>query len=153
MVKTVAREVPLTEITLRRYEKPFLLEGRSLIKKFCLCLGLLQPGDSRDVVVDVFHVLLQAKGPLFASEIEERVGQERQKNNLTLLGSTGSNIRRQLRRLQELHMVERKTKQYAVTENLPLSEIISERTMKHLLQPILDRVHEYSRRIEDLYQK
>ncbi len=153
MTKTVIREIPLTEITLRRYEKPFLLEGRALIKKFCLCLGLLQPGDSRDVVVDVFHVLLQAKGPLFASEIEERVTEERQKHNLAALGITGSNVRRQLRRLQELHVIERKTKQYAVTENLPISEIISERTIKHYLQPILERVHEYSRRIEDLYQK
>ena len=153
MTKTVAREMPLSEITLRRYEKPFLLEGRALIKKFCLCLGLLQPGDSRDIVVDVFHVILQAKGPLFASEIEERVCEERQKNSLASLGITGSNIRRQLRRLQELHVIERKTKQYTVTERLPLSEIISERTIKHHLQPILERIHEYSRRIEDIYQK
>ena len=57
----IAKDIPLKEITLRRYEKPYDLEGRELIKKFCLSIGLLQPGDSRDVVVDVLRVLLEAK--------------------------------------------------------------------------------------------
>ena len=151
--KTIARDLPLAEITLRRYEKPFFLEGRQLIKKFCLCMGLLQPGDSRDVIVDVLHVLLQAKQPLSASEIEQSVQEERKKHSIVLLGITGSNIRRQLRRLQEVHIIERRVKQYIFTENLPLSEVFNERTMKLFLQPIIERVQEYSRRIEELYQK
>ena len=53
--------MPLAEITLRKYEKPYNLEGRELIKKVCLSLGLLQPGDSRDVIVDVLQVILDAK--------------------------------------------------------------------------------------------
>ena len=59
--QTRARDTPLMEVTLRRYEKPVGLEQRELVRKFCLGIGLLQPGDSRDVVVDVLFALLLAK--------------------------------------------------------------------------------------------
>ena len=51
--KLVSRDTPLAEITLRRYEKPNLENRRDFIKKVCLSIGLLQPGDSRDVIVDI----------------------------------------------------------------------------------------------------
>jgi len=47
----VSIDTPLAEITLRKYESPKGLEKRELVRKLCLSLGLLQPGDSRDVVV------------------------------------------------------------------------------------------------------
>ena len=56
-MKTISRDVPLSELTLRKYEKPDF-KGRNLIRKLCLSLGLLQPGDSRDVIVDILNVLL-----------------------------------------------------------------------------------------------
>jgi hypothetical protein len=56
----VSKDIPLSEITLRRYEKP-THKGRDLVKRLCLSSGLLQPGDSRDVVVDVLHVLLKER--------------------------------------------------------------------------------------------
>ena len=56
----ISRDTPLAEITLRRYEKP-TMNDRDLVRKLCLSIGLLQPGDSRDVVVDVLQVLLHAK--------------------------------------------------------------------------------------------
>ena len=56
----ISRDTPLAEITLRRYEKP-TVNDRELVRKFCLSIGLLQPGDSRDVIVDVLYVLLKAK--------------------------------------------------------------------------------------------
>ena len=46
-------ETPLMEITLRRYEKPHNLSQRDTLKKLSLSLGLLQPGDSRDIIVDM----------------------------------------------------------------------------------------------------
>ena len=59
--QTIAKDTPLVEITLRRYEKPNQMSERELVRKLCLSFGLLQPGDSRDVIVDVFCVLLQIK--------------------------------------------------------------------------------------------
>ena len=61
-----SKSIPLAEITLRKYERPYEMPMRELVKKVCLSVGLLQPGDSRDVVVDVFGVLLK----------EGEVGQE-----------------------------------------------------------------------------
>ena len=56
-MKKVLRDTPLMEITLRRYERPDKSNPRELVKKFCLSIGLLQPGDSRDVVVDILLIL------------------------------------------------------------------------------------------------
>ena len=104
----ISRDTPLAEITLRRYEKPTMGE-RELVRKFCLSLGLLQPGDSRDVMVDVLHVLLKArkaKEELHSEEIKHKVMDERKGLGLPMLGIAGSNIRRQLRRLKDLHPIE-----------------------------------------------
>jgi hypothetical protein len=54
------KDLPLSEITLRKYEKPEGLEKRELVRKICLSLGLLQLGDSRDVVVDILLILVEA---------------------------------------------------------------------------------------------
>ena len=54
------KDIPLSEITLRKYEKPNNLEKRELIRKICLSLGLLQLGDSRDIIVDILMVLVEA---------------------------------------------------------------------------------------------
>ena len=58
MVQKISRDIPLVELTLRRYEKP-TMGDRELVRKLCLSLGLLQPGDSRDVIVDIFYILLK----------------------------------------------------------------------------------------------
>lgn len=54
-------ETPLMEITLRRYESPSNLNERETLKKICFSLGLLQPGDSRDIIVDILLILEEAK--------------------------------------------------------------------------------------------
>ena len=54
----VFQDKPITEITLRKFERPLDEDTDELIRKFCISLGLLQPGDSRDVIVDIFRLLL-----------------------------------------------------------------------------------------------
>jgi hypothetical protein len=46
MDRKISKDTPLGEITLRRYESPTNESGRRLVRKLCLSLGLLQPGDS-----------------------------------------------------------------------------------------------------------
>src|SRR3989338_4002138 len=103
----IVAEQPLSEIVLRKYELPSKMKERELVKKLCLSIGLLQPGDSRDVVVDVFHSLLCSKIPLSAKEVESAVVALRQNGQLSLKGVASSNIRRQLKRLKSLFFVER----------------------------------------------
>ncbi len=146
--KTISRDVPLAEITLRRYEKPDF-KGRDLVRKLCLSMGLLQPGDSRDVIVDVLSVILKAKKELSSEEIEERVIEERKRNKLPLLGIAGSNIRRQLKRLRDIFIVEKVANNYRINEKAKLSELFEEKIEKFLLPSIVSRIEEYVNRIDE----
>jgi len=146
MTKTISKEIPLSEITLRRYEKPSKLSDRELVRKLCLSIGLLQPGDSRDVIVDILHVLLKAnkqKKLLESEEIEEEVINARKKQKLALQGIASSNIRRQIKRLRDLLLVEKVKNQYRITEFEELGTIFEEKIEKFYLKSIVDRVKEY----------
>ncbi len=147
--KTISKDLPLSEITLRRYEKPENFKGRDLIRKLCLSLGLLQPGDSRDVIVDVFSVLLTAKKELSSEEVEKLVIEERKKNKLPLLGIASSNIRRQLKRLRDLFIIEKVGNNYRVNEGAKLSEIFEEKIEKFLLSSITQRVRDYVKKVDE----
>lgn len=138
----VAKDEPLAEITLRRYEKPYEMPRRDLIRKLCLSIGVLQPGDSRDVIVDVLQVLLDGK-ELGSEEIKKRVIKLREEQSLPLIGIASSNIRRQIKRLRDIHLVEKKANNYRITENEKLSVIFEQRIEKFVLPQILQRVKEY----------
>ena len=147
----ISRDTPLAEITLRRYEKP-TMGDRELVRRFCLSVGLLQPGDSRDVVVDVFYVLLKAKQQreeLHSEEIKNKVMEYRKKSGMPMLGIAGSNIRRQLKRLKDLYLIETNANLYRVTEFNHVSEIFEEKVENFILKSVLSRVKEYVAKLDE----
>lgn len=144
----MVRETPLAELTLRKYEKPYDLRGRDLIKKLCLSLGLLQPGDSRDVIVDVLAVLLEAKEPIDSTTVEKRVKDHRKIAKVPILGVAPSNIRRQLKRLRDLYLVEKLSDTYRIAEGATLSELFEEKIEKFYLKTIVERVKEYLKAVQ-----
>lgn len=148
MVKTISKDTPLAEITLRKYEQPNNLTQRELVKKLCLSLGLLQPGDSRDVIVDVLLVLINSKGALSSEKINDLVIELRKKENLPLKGIAGSNIRRQLKRLKNLFLIENVKNEYRINENESLINIFEEKIEKFYIKSILDRIKEYLRAVK-----
>ena len=151
--KTIAKDMPLAEITLRRYEKPINLGERELIRKLCLSIGLLQPGDSRDVIVDVLGVLVRAKKEqrgMTSEEICARVIDERKKSRLPMLGIASSNIRRQVKRLKDLLLIEKRLNAYRITEHNNLNEIFEEKIEKFLLPSINFRIKEYLKKIDEI---
>lgn len=141
--KTVSRDTPLAEITLRKYEKPSDLPKRDLVKKLCLSVGLLQPGDSRDVIVDIFHVLLENKTPLDSDDIQKLVIHYRKNSKLELHGIASSNIRRQLKRLRDLFLVEKIKNTYQISEQEALHSIFQEKIKKYYIDSIMARVEDY----------
>ncbi len=144
MAKTISKDTPLAEITLRRYEKPDNLSDRELVRKLCLSIGLLQPGDSRDVVVDVLYVMLKNKKKNLSSEqVKDLVVKFRKKKKLALLGIASSNIRRQLKRLRDLFLIEKIANNYRINEKASLLEIYEEKIEKFLIESIKSRVKEY----------
>ena|SRR3989338_7932204 len=147
--KIVSKDTPLAEITLRKYEKPSSqMQKRDVIKKLCLSIGLLQPCDSRDIIVDIFDVIHEAKSPLFSEEIQKKVIEQRKKGKLALNGIAHSNIRRQLRRLRELFLVEKIQNTYRITENEKLHNIFEEKIKKFYIPTIVDRVEEYFKHLK-----
>ncbi len=144
--KTISKDLPLSGITLRRYEKPFDMSRRALMRKLCLSVGLLQPGDSRDVIVDILDVLLKAKEKkklLSSEEVKNKVIQLRKKTKLPLSGIASSNVRRQLKRLKDLFLVETIRNSYRITEFEDLSVIFEEKIEKFYLNSILERIRDY----------
>ncbi len=147
----ISRDTPLAEITLRRYEKPVASE-RELVRKFCLSIGLLQPGDSRDVVVDVLQVMLKARQrgqELHSEEIKNFVMEERRRLGMPLLGIASSNIRRQLKRIKDLHLIETRANLYRITEFAELRELFEEKVESFMLKSVLGRIKEYLRKLDD----
>jgi len=143
----VSKDIPLAEITLRKYEKPYDLDKRELVKKLCLSIGLLQPGDSRDVVIDVFLTLINSKELLDSKQIEENVINIRKSYNLELKGIAPSNIRRQIKRLRDIFLVENINNKYRISENDSLINIFEEKIEKFYIKSIMDRVKEYFKTI------
>jgi hypothetical protein len=151
----ISRDTPLAEITLRRYEKP-TMNNRDLVRKFCLSVGLLQPGDSRDVVVDVFYVMLKARQSqeeLHSEEVKNKVMDFRKEMKLPMLGIAASNIRRQLKRLKDLHLIETNANLYRITEFGQISEIFEEKIENFVLKSVMSRVKEYIQKLDNEFSE
>mgnify|MGYP001613034632 CR=1 FL=1 len=147
----MVREIPLGEITLRRYEKPYDSSKRELVRKVCLSLGLLQPGDSRDIIVDIMLILDDArktKTMLNSFEVKDKVESLRKQNSLEIKGLAESNIRRQLKRLRDIMLVDKAENKYRISEFAPLSEIFEGKIEKFLVPQITSRIKEYLSKLD-----
>ena len=152
--KTIAIDTPLAEVVLRRYEKPYKLSKRELVRKLCLSIGILQPGDSRDVVVDILFVLLEARkenDEISSEEVRENVIFLRKSEKLPLVGIASSNIRRQLKRLREIFLVEKIKNKYRISEFTNITDGFEEKLQKFLIPNIIERVREYYNKVDEMF--
>ncbi|MAE49556.1 hypothetical protein CMI48_01880 [Candidatus Pacearchaeota archaeon] len=148
----MVKETPLGELTLRRYEKPYDTQPRDLMRKICLSLGLLQPGDSRDIMVDILHVLEAArknKTWLTSFQIRDQVQTQRKEQSLDEKGLAESNIRRQLKRLRDSMLVDKHNNQYRIAEFAPLSELFETKIENFLLPQTVSRIKEYLGKLDE----
>ena len=142
----MVKDVPLGEITLRRYEKPYDSSKRELVRNVCLSLGLLQPGDSRDIIVDILLVLEDARKKkiwMSSFDVRDEVEKVRKENSLDAAGLAESNIRRQLKRLRDAMLVDKRENRYRLSEFAPLSETFEIKIEKFLIPQTIDRIKEY----------
>ncbi|HDN90922.1 MAG TPA: hypothetical protein ENG56_01010 [Candidatus Aenigmarchaeota archaeon] len=139
------KEIPLVEITLRKFEKPYEKELTVLLKKFCISLGLLQPGDSRDVIVYILEFLLKKRKERKLVTVDEIRDYLKEKK---LRGLTPQNLRRHLKKLEDIYLVDRVGNGVRIKEWMELPELIKE-IEEYLVIPIFNRIEEYARRIED----
>lgn len=151
----MVKDEGLAEITIRKYERPYNMDKRQLVKRICLSLGLLQPGDSRDVIVDILMVLSDAgknKDKLSSENIRERVEKIRVENKLELKGLAESNIRRQLKRLNDLMIIDKQSNMYNLSEFESLSNIFNEKIKKFIIEPSIARISEHLEMLEKVNQ-
>lgn len=142
----MVKDVPLHEITLRKYERPYDHSKRELVRKVCLSIGLLQPGDSRDVIVDMLLVLDDArreKRELTSFEVADLVTAKRQEHSLEVRGIAESNIRRQLKRLRDLMIVDKRNNLYRISEFATLHELFEQKIEQFLIPQTVSRIKEY----------
>jgi hypothetical protein len=147
----MVKDAPISEIVLRKYERPYGIEKRDLVRKVCLSLGLLQPGDSRDVVVDILSVLIDHradKKKLDSFQIKNLVEKSREENNLEIKGVAESNIRRQLKRLRDLMIIEKNSNLYYLSEFESLDRIFEDKIEKFIVQPSVERIREYLKELD-----
>ena len=147
----MVKDLPLSEITLRKYERPYDSSRRELIRKVCLSLGLLQPGDSRDIIVDMLLVLEDSrieKKWLSSFEIRDFVQEKRKEHSLEEKGLAESNIRRQLKRLRDAMLVDKQSNSYRLSEFAPLGEIFEAKIEKFLIPQTVERIKEYLGKLE-----
>lgn len=147
----MVKESHLGEITLRKYERPYDSSKRELVKKVCLSLGLLQPGDSRDIMVDIMLVLEEARKNrtwLSSFQIRDKVEAVRKENSLEVKGLAESNIRRQLKRLRDAMIVDKQENQYRMSEFEPLHHIFETKIEKFLIPQIIERIKEYLEKLK-----
>ena len=147
----MVKDIPLSEITLRRYEKPYESSKRELVRKVCLSLGMLQPGDSRDIIVDILLILEDSRKQktwLSSFEIRDKVELLRKQNSLDSKGLAESNIRRQLKRLRDAMLIDKQENKYRLSKFSPLSEIFESKIEKFLLPQIIERIKEYLKKLE-----
>ena len=147
----MVKDLPLSEITLRKYEKPYDTTKRELVKKVCLSLGLLQPGDSRDILVDIFLVLEDSRKKkewLSSFAIRDKVELLRKENSLEVKGLAESNIRRKLKRLRDSMLVDKQENQYRISEFAPLSELFEAKVEKFLVPQTIERIKEYLAKLD-----
>jgi len=147
----MVKELPLGEITLRKYEKPYESSKREVVRKVCLSLGLLQPGDSRDIIVDIVLVLEDSRKKkewLSSFAIRDKVEALRKQNSLEIKGLAESNIRRQLKRLRDAMLADKQENQYRLSEFAPISEIFEAKIEKFLIPQTIERIKEYLVKLE-----
>jgi len=76
----------------------------------------------------------------------------RKDSKLPMLGIASSNIRRQLKRLKDLHLIETNANLYRVTEFSNLSEIFEEKVEGFLLKSVMSRVKDYLKKMDEEFK-
>ena len=143
MVKKSLRDIPLQEITLRKYEQPFGLDDRELSRKFLLSIGLLQPGESRDIIVDIFELFVKARKLNKPLEVDFMVNELEGKS-----GASAPNVARQIKRLKDMKLIEKVHEGYRITEFGKIDNIVSNFVVPFVINQSAERLSEYAKELD-----
>ncbi|MDD4353218.1 MAG: hypothetical protein PHN56_02035 [Candidatus Nanoarchaeia archaeon] len=144
-MKKVFKDNPLSEITLRRFEKPSNENLKELCRKFLISIGLLQTGDGRDIISEIFYeVVISAKNKEYLP-IDLII-----KKFKDLNGGTPNNIRRHILRLKDYGLIERTDYGYRMPEFMNLKDLFKKEIIKEFIEASVNRIIEYCEKIDEI---
>ncbi|MFA5333154.1 MAG: hypothetical protein WC376_01525 [Candidatus Nanoarchaeia archaeon] len=144
-MKKVFNDKPLSEITLRRFEKPSDENLKELCRKFLISTGLLQTGDGRDIISEIFYsFVVSAKNNEYLP-IDLII-----KTFKDYDGGTPNNIRRHLLRLKDYGLIERTDYGYRIFEFMSLKELFKKEIIQEFIEPSINRILEYCEKIDEI---
>lgn len=137
-------DVPINKITLRKYEKiESDNEKLDVIINITNSLGLSQPGDNINIVSHVILFLEEQKQKKeLISSFDLYLKIKEKLKNTKRSDLSFSNVRRYLKILRNMHIVERIGNKYRISEFMTLKEVFSQKVKKIIIEPTLYRIEE-----------
>lgn len=144
-MKKVFKDKPLNEITLRRFEKPSNEDLKELSRKFLISIGLLQTGDGRDIISEIFFEFIISSKNQEYLPIDLIIEKFKHLN-----GGTPNNIRRHIKRLKNNNLIERTDYGYRIVEFMSIKELFKINVIKKIIEPGINRIIEYCEKIDSI---
>jgi len=144
-MKKVFKDNPLSEITIRKFEKPGDENLKELSRKFLISTGLLQTGDGRDIISEIFYEFLTSSKNKEYLPIDLII-----KKFSGYGGGTPNNIRRHILRLKDCGLIERTDFGYRIKEFSDLKELFKKEIISEIIEPSISRIMEYCEKIDRL---
>ncbi len=138
------KDKPLAVIELSEFEKPGTDRFTNL-RRFCISLGLISPGESRIAIVHILDILLKARKSNPNGLDSYAIVKELYQHDVKIVYA---NILRDLRKLVRVGLVEKINGGYRVKENGNLEDILRNFIKPYIIERILNRIVEYAHSIE-----
>jgi len=143
------KDKPLSRVVLSEFEKPSS-DYFTNLRRFCISLGLINPGESRIGVVYILDILLKARNKDKSGMDSYSVMKSLYERNVKIVYA---NVLRDLRKLIDVGIVEKVDGKYRIKENMQLAEIINEFVRPYIVDRILKRVSYYAETIDNQVNK
>ncbi|MCL4391394.1 MAG: hypothetical protein M1284_02485 [Candidatus Parvarchaeota archaeon] len=138
------KDRPLSGIALNEFERP-TNDYSTNIRRLCISLGLISPGESRIAIVYILDILLKARRKRPDGLDSYEIIKELYKKKIRIVYA---NILRDLRKLISIGIVEKRNNSYRIKENMRLNEIISGFIKPYIIDRTLSKIEEYAKAVE-----
>ncbi len=138
------KDKPLSEISLKEFERP-TNDYMTNLRRFCISLGVISPGESRVAIVHILDVLIKARSKKQKSLDSYEIVKELYRRNIKIVYA---NVLRDVRKLISIGLVEKRENRYRIRENLPLHEILKTYIKPYIVDKIFNRITEYAESID-----
>lgn len=143
--KRLYKDKPLAGISLNEFEKPGS-DYMSNLRRFCISLGVISPGESRVAIVHILDLLLKTRKKDPEGLDSYAIIKELYQIDVKIVYA---NILRDLRKLIAVGIVERRENRYRIKENMGLKELLDTFVKPYIIDKILKRIDEYAEKLDE----